>query len=161
MSAFIRVRAVRRSLGTKLPRNRPSHVAGRGIRLRRVAGGTLLPTRAGMWSRKARLRPLVPRGKVLLLLRCQHVLLDAHRVELQACDLAVDVLGHVVHLPLEGGGVLDDELGRERLVREGHVHDLCWVTFGGSEIDEAAVCEEVELPTVGERELLDELSRLT
>ena len=56
--------------------------------------------------------------------------------------------------------MLDRVLGRERLVREGHVHDDRRVAFGGRDVDEPAVGEQVDAPAVGERELLDELPRL-
>src|SRR5215218_5098674 len=102
------------------------------------------------------LRTLVPRGQVLLLLGRELVLLDAHCRQLEAGDLGVDLLRHVVDLALERRGVLDDELGRESLVREGHVHDLGRVPLGSGEIDETPVSEQEELAAVRERELLDE-----
>ena len=103
---------------------------------------------------------LVPRGEVLRLLLGELVDLDAHRLELQPRDLLVDLLRHDVDLPLEVAGVLHRVLGRERLVRERHVHHERGMALGGGEVDEPAVGDEVEPPPVGERELLDELARL-
>src|SRR5262245_11742837 len=70
--------------------NIDAHVSGRRcLDLRSAAA-----TRKCGWS----LRALVPRGEVLRLLRGQLVDRDAHRLELEACDLVVDVLRDVVDL---------------------------------------------------------------
>src|SRR5262249_17789991 len=63
-----------------------------------------------------------PRGGVALLLRGGGVDRAAHRRELEAGDLLVDLLRQGVPPPLERRRVPDRPLGRERLVREGHVH---------------------------------------
>ena len=49
----------------------------------------------------------------------------------------------------------DDVLGRERLVGEAHVHDGGGVPFGSGEVDEPALADQVDAPSVGELELLD------
>src|SRR6266536_2997404 len=105
------------------------------------------------------LRAFVPRSEVPRLLFGQLVDVDAHRGELQPGDLAIDLVGHDVDLLLELAGVLHRVLGRERLVRKGHVHDECRMALGGGEVDEPAVRDEVEPAAVVERELLDELAR--
>ncbi len=87
-------------------------------------------------------------------------IVDAHRRELEARDLVVDVLRHVVDLLLERRRVLDDLLGGERLVGEGHVHHERRVPLGGGEVDEPALADQVEPAAVGQRELVDELARL-
>ena len=85
---------------------------------------------------------------------------DAHRRQLEPGDLLVDLARHRVDLTLERRGVRDGVLGRERLVREGHVHHDRRVALGGRDVDEAAFGEQVERAAVGERELLDEPPRL-
>src|SRR3954453_4111828 len=105
-------------------------------------------------------RALVPRGQVLRLLLGQLVDVDTHRGELETGDLVVDRLGHRVDLALELRGVLDRVLGREGLVREGHVHHLGGMALGGGQVDEPAVRDQVDAPPVVEPELLDELARL-
>ena len=101
-------------------------------------------------------RPLVPRGEVEGLLLREHVDLDAHRLELQPGDLLVDVLRDVVDPPLERRGIPDDPLGRERLVREGHVHDERRMALGRREVHEPPLADEVDAPAVRHRELVDE-----
>ena len=51
-------------------------------------------------------------------------------------------------------------LGRERLVREAHVHDDRRMALGGGDVDEPALGEQEDPPAVGELELLDEVARL-
>src|SRR4051794_29153115 len=97
-------------------RARPPPRAGaadRGRRRGRARGGGSPPA----------LRSLVPRGEVPRLLVAQLVDRDAHGRELQPGDLVVDLLRDDVHLPLELRRVLDGVLGRQRLIRERHVHD--------------------------------------
>src|SRR5207253_1129301 len=62
------------------------------------------------------------------------VYLHAHGLELQAGDLGVDVLGHVVDAVLEPGGVAHHPLGHQGLVGEAHVHDRGGVTFGRPQV---------------------------
>src|ERR1051325_11730449 len=50
---------------------------------------------------EVQLRPFLPRCKVLLLLGRELVDLDAHRLQLEARGLAIDLLGHRVHLLLQ------------------------------------------------------------
>src|SRR5919199_773925 len=89
----------------------------------------------------------VPRSQVARLLLGQLVDLDAHRGELDARDLAVDLLRHDVNLPLELACMVDDELGGERLVREAHVHHRRGVALGRAEVDEPPVGDEVDAPS--------------
>src|SRR5271156_4846067 len=89
-----------------------------------------------------------PGRQVLLLVGGELVDLDAHGVELEFGDVAVDILGDGVNLVLEAAGVLDQVFGGERLVGEAHVHHGSRVAFGGGEGDEAAFAEEVELAAI-------------
>src|SRR5262249_4107459 len=84
-------------------RSRVAYPAARTI----AFTGALLPERPGS-SRGS--GALVPRGEVLSLLLGQRVDLDAHRRQLEAGDLAVDLLRHRVDLPLQLAGMLDREL---------------------------------------------------
>src|SRR6186713_2567273 len=72
---------------------------------------TAPPAKRGLTSGK--LGALVPRSQVLRLLLGERVDLDPFRLELEAGDLAIDVLGDVVDLRLELVRVIDDELGRK------------------------------------------------
>src|SRR6476619_6486525 len=89
--------------------------------------------------------PVLPGGHVFLLLGGHLVEGDPEGRQLEPGDLRVDRLGHDVDLRRELGMVLDDVLGRERLVGEAHVHDRGRVTLGGAEIDEPALGDEVDL----------------
>src|ERR671936_1696942 len=102
----------------------------------------------------------VPRGQVARLLLGELVDLDAHRLQLQAGDLAVDLLRHWVDPPLELCCIPDRPLGREGLVCEGHVHHRARMALRRAEVHEPAVRDEVEPPPVLQRELLDKLPRL-
>ena len=53
--------------------------------------------------------------------------------------------------------VLGDVLGRERLVREAHVHDRRRVPLRGGQVDEPALGEQVQAAPVGHVEALDVL----
>ncbi len=106
------------------------------------------------------LRALVPGRQVPRLLLGEAVDLDAHALELEAGDLAIDLLGHDVDAGLELVGVRDDVLGRQGLVREAHVHDGGGMPLGGREVDEPALADQVDAAPVGELELLDLRSRL-
>ena len=69
-------------------------------------------------------------------------MVDAHRRELEAGDLLVDLGRDRIDLLLERRGVLHRVLGRERLVREAHVHHDRRVTLGGRDVDEPALGEQ-------------------
>src|SRR5438477_1879439 len=103
---------------------------------------------------------LVPGGEVVRLLLRKSVDLDAHRLELEACDLVVDLRRHRVDLPVELARVARGVLERERLVGEGHVHHERRMPFGRREVDEPSVGDEVQAPPIGEGELLHELACL-
>src|SRR3954469_7475134 len=104
---------------------------------------------------------LVPGREVLFLLRRQRIDVDSHRLYLQAGDF----LGHLgrygIDLVLERRRVLDRVLGRERLIREAHVHHRLRMTLRSRDVDEPALCEGKGAPAVLEFELLDEVARLT
>src|SRR4051794_2876469 len=99
---------------------------------------------------------LLPRAPVAALLGGELVELDAQRGELEARHLAVDVVGDRMHAggqrALRRGEVLD----RERLQREGEVHDRRGVTLAGGEVDHAPGGQQVQPAPVGERVLLDQ-----
>src|SRR5215217_8206755 len=100
----------------------------------------------------------VPRSQVARLLLGQLVDLHAGGLELEASDLPIDLLRNDVDLSLELAGVVDDELGRERLVGEAHVHDSRGMALGRAEVHEPPVGDEVDAPPVLEAELLDQRS---
>src|SRR6187551_1506808 len=118
---------------------------------------TAPPANRGLIVR--RLSALVPRSQVLRLLLGERIDLDPFRLKLEAGDLAIDLLGHDVHLRLELVRVLDHELGRKGLVRKAHVHHGRRMAFGRAEVHEAAVGDEVDPPSVREHELLHERAR--
>src|SRR4029453_15382373 len=103
----------------------------------------------------------VPGSQVPSLLVGQLVDLDTRRRKLEAGDLAVDLLRHDVDAALELARVLDDELDRERLIGEAHVHDRGRMAFRGSEIDQPSVGDEIDAPAVVQAELLHERPRGT
>src|SRR5439155_6996993 len=103
----------------------------------------------------------VPGGEVARLLLGQLVDVDPHRRELETGDLLVDLLGHRIDAPLEARRVRDHVLGRERLVRERHIHHLGRVALRGSKVDQPPVGDQVDPAAVRERELVDELAQLT
>src|SRR6476469_221165 len=91
-------------------RPRPATAADRGGRP---------PGRPPRGERSARgLGPLVPRGEVAGLLLRELVDLDAHGLELEARDLAVDLRRHRIYLAVELARMLRRVLQRERLIRE-------------------------------------------
>src|SRR3954467_6714163 len=119
-----------------------------------------MPRTMAWWigMREVQLRPFLPRCKVLLLLGRELVDLDAHGLELEPGDLAIDLGGNRVHLLLELLAVLRHVLGGERLVGEAHVHHARRMPLGGGEIDEAAFAEHRHAVAVLERVLVDELT---
>ena len=78
--------------------------------------------------------------------------------ELQQGDLVVELLRDDVDLVLKLGLVLHQVLGGERLVGEAHVHHAGRVAFGGGQVDQAAIGQQVDLAPVGQDELLDEVA---
>src|SRR5688572_23777013 len=73
-------------------------------------------------ARGLELCAVTPGGEVGFLLARERIDLDAHRGELEAGDLEVDVPRDHVHLPFQRGALLDHVLRGERLVGEAHVH---------------------------------------
>src|SRR5512138_1636195 len=107
------------------------------------------------------LSTFLPRSHVAALLGCRLIDHRSHRREFETRDLPVDLHRNRVNLPLERGVVLHHELRGERLVRERHVHDRSGMSLRRSEIDQAAVRQEMDPPAVGELELLDEFPDMT
>src|SRR5579862_3676657 len=110
----------------------------------RITTGVLVVRSSPRWATRTSItapasRPQIPRREVLLLLRGQRVDRHTHCLELQARDLAVQVDGNPVHGLTQLGTPLHDVLGRERLVREAHVHHARRVTLGGREVDQPPV----------------------
>ena len=86
-------------------------------------------------------------------------MLDAHRLQLEARHLAVDLLRHVVDRKRQILVVLGDVLRAERLVGEAHVHDRRGVTLGGGEVEQAALGEHVDRASVAQAVRLHERPR--
>src|SRR5439155_18245052 len=82
-------------------------------------------------SLPSRLRPGPPGQGVGELLRRHRIDGDAHALQLEAGDLAIDIVGDVLHLWFEYRevGALPFEV--ERVVCEAHVHDEARMPLGG------------------------------
>src|SRR5205823_6979981 len=104
------------------------------------------------------LRPFFPGREVLFLLLGQLVDPHAHRLQLEARDLAVDLVGHRVDLVLQLLAVLDHVLGAQGLVGEAHVHHRAGMAFGAGEIDQPAFAEHGDAVAALQRVLVDELA---
>src|SRR5438067_8165298 len=145
-----------------------SHPRTQGTRMRwaleemgkNSASPWTMPRTMAWWigMRGVQLRPFLPRCKVLLLLGRELVDLDAHRLELQSSDLAIDLRRHRVHFLVQLLAMLRHVLGGERLVGEAHVHHARRMALGGGEVDEAALAEHRDAVAVLERVLVDELA---
>src|SRR5205823_6385807 len=119
-----------------------SHPSTQGTRIRwaldeigkNSARPWTMPRTMAWWTgmREVRLRPFLPRCKVLFLLGRELVDADAHRAELEAGDLAIDLGRHRVDLLFELLAVLRHVFRGERLVGEAHVHDARGMALGGS-----------------------------
>src|SRR5438445_11672330 len=109
-----------------------------------------------MAPRRGRSGAVGPGRQVRALLGRQLVDLYAHRRELEAGDLAVDLAWHAVHLLCQAPTVFDHVLDGQGVVREAHVHDGRGMPVGGGQVDEASLAEAVEPPSASNRELLDE-----
>ena len=70
----------------------------------------------------------------------------------------VELLRDEIDLGFERGAVLDHVFGGQRLVGEAHVHHGGGVAFGGRQVHQAAVGEQVELAAVGQHELFYEVA---
>ena len=96
-------------------------------------------------------------------MRCsvgEHVDVDAHGLQLEARDLAVDLQGHVVHGEREILVVLGDVLRAQRLVGEAHVHHRGGVSLGCGEIEQASLGKHVHGASVVQPVRLDERARI-
>src|SRR5258708_36514162 len=96
------------------------------------------------------LRSLAPPRQILFLLRRQVVDLDSERLQLQFGDPLVEIVGDFVNPVLQTLVILYHVLGGESLVRKAHVHDGWRVSFGGSQVDQAAFAEQVDLAPVAQ-----------
>src|SRR6185437_1845063 len=111
-------------------------------------------------GRNIRLSAFFPGRKVALLLFGQRVDSDPHRLELEAGDLAVDLVRHVVDAPLQLVVVGGHVLGAKRLVGEAHVHHRGRVALGAREVDQPALGQHVKAAAVAEPVLLDRRTHL-
>src|SRR5918998_2068515 len=102
----------------------------------------------------------LPGGEVAGLFGGELVYLDPHRLELEAGDLAVYVLGQRVDLVRELALVLQQELGGQSLVRERHIHHGARVALGTRQVDQTPLAQQVDAAPVFHDELLDETTRL-
>src|SRR3954447_11559991 len=89
--------------------------------------------------------PLLPRVDVALLLGRHLVYVYVERLELESGDLPVDLLGDDINLVLELSMILRDVFGRERLVREAHVHDGRRMSLCSGQVHEPAPGHHVPL----------------
>src|SRR5262245_53761690 len=96
---------------------------GPGVALRSTPGYHRSPLRGCKDLKPIRSRPVFPPAEVLLLLRRELVDRHAHRGELLAGDVLLDLQRHVVDLGAELALVADAVFGGERLRGEAHVHD--------------------------------------
>src|SRR5438067_2462622 len=145
-----------------------SHPSTQGTRMRwaleemgkNSARPWTMPRMMAWWigMREVQLRPFLPRCKVLLLLGRELVDPDAHRLELEPGDLAIDLRRHRIHLLLQLLAVLRHVLGGERLVGEAHVHHARRMPLGRGEVDEAALAQHRDAVAVLEGVLVDELA---
>src|SRR5207245_3891619 len=99
--------------------------------------------------------PLRPAREVDFLVRSETVYPHAHRFELQARDLAIDLLRHRMDLARKRLPLPDEVLAGESLIGEGHVHDRRRVAFRGRQVDEPALAEQVDSPSIAQCESVD------
>src|SRR2546427_9483061 len=97
------------------------------------------PPRSTLFPYTTLFRSYVPRREVLLLLLREPVDADTYGGELEAGDFLVDRSRHGVDLILQRPAVLDQVLGRQRLVGEAHVHDAGRVALGQRQVHEPAL----------------------
>src|SRR5258707_2034319 len=83
-----------------------------------------------------------PARHVLDLFRRQYIDRHPERLQLEAGNFLIDFLRQQVNAGLELAFVLDQILGRERLVGKAHVHHAGRMAFGGRQIDQPAFAED-------------------
>src|SRR2546428_4159875 len=113
----------------------------------RMTTGVLVVRSSPRWATRtsitaARSGPEVPGGEVFLLLGRERVNRHAHCVELEPGDLPIELRRNAVHVLSEHGAALHDELGRERLVGEAHVHHARRMPFGCGEVYQPSVRQD-------------------
>src|SRR5574342_142698 len=112
----------------------------------RITTGVLVVRSRPRWATRtwitSRLGTQVPGGEILALRRREGVDRDAHRLELEPRDLAVQLPGDPVHVLGELLGLADDVLRGERLVRERHVHYARGMPFRRRQVDQAPVGQD-------------------
>src|ERR1051325_1748654 len=107
----------------------------------RITTGVLVLLSRPRWATRTSITrsasgPLIPGSEVALLLGGEGVDADAHRRQLEARDLAVELLGDTVHVLAERRRVLHHVLRGQRLVGEGHVHHARGVALRRGEVHE-------------------------
>src|SRR5882762_9143933 len=99
--------------------------------------------------------PFGPAREVGLLFGRQGVDPNAHGLELQPGDLAIDGGRNGVDLTFEALPLLHQVLCRQRLVGKRHVHHGRRVAFGRREVDQASLAEQVHAPPGWQSVLID------
>ena len=93
----------------------------------------------------------VPSSHEFRYLTCSSVrvsILNAHGAQLDAGDLGIDLCRHGVDALFQRLRVLHHELRRQGLVGKGHVHHGSRMPFGGGQVDEASLAEDVDLASI-------------
>src|SRR6267378_5874514 len=106
-------------------------------------------------------RPFAPGVEVRPLLLRQVIDPDAEALELQPCDLQIEVLGHRIHAGFELRGVCRQVARGDGLDREAHVHDLYWVALARRDVQQAAFGDQMDPLASREGILIDEFADLS
>src|ERR1700738_5345714 len=101
-----------------------------------------------------------PAGHVLELFRGYRVDRETQSAQLKARDFLIDFRWQQVNAGSELAFVLDQILGRERLIGKAHIHDAGRMAFGGREINEPAFPKDDNPMAVAEFVFLDKRSKL-
>src|SRR5262249_39085373 len=146
-----------RSSSTTPPPPDPFPLSGGARKRERVVVNTSACAEAQAEAGGAALRPRLPGAEVLLLLWGQGVNGDAHRQQLEPCDLMVNRGWDGIDLRLQTLGVAQHVLSAQRLIGEAHVHHAGRVSLRRREVDEAPLGQQVHMTAVLEGVLLDEI----
>src|SRR5205807_4422656 len=87
---------------------------------------------------------LAPRSQIVSLFFRQTVHLDAERFQLQSGDLPIDQRGNRINILFQLRVIVLQVLGRKRLVRKAHIHDLSGMTLRGGQVDQAPFSQQTD-----------------